>query len=169
MADERPGGPPALVADLYATYGDRMYRYALMLTTDHARAADVVHDVFRAVLDARPPMTDPLAFLRRAVRNRAISLFRAACTHGEVPLEQALLEPAVAQAPSPVDRLALEQALRDLPVEQREVVHLHAFEGMTFQEVAHATDVSINTAAARYRYALDRLRRALGTATASRG
>ena len=42
---------------------------------------------------------------------------------------------------------------------QREVVHLHVYEGMTFQEVANATGDSINTVAARYRYALDKLRK----------
>ena len=57
---------------------------------------------------------------------------------------------------------ALEQALKALPPEQREVVHLHVYEGMTFQEVAHATAESINTASARYRYAVDKMRRLLG-------
>jgi RNA polymerase sigma-70 factor (ECF subfamily) len=56
------------------------------------------------------------------------------------------------------ERLALERAIRTLPAEQREVLHLHVFEGMTFQEVADATGDSINTIASRYRYALDRLR-----------
>jgi len=57
---------------------------------------------------------------------------------------------------------ALEQALKALPPEQREVVHLHVYEGMTFQEVAHATAESINTVSARYRYAVDKMRRLLG-------
>ena len=57
---------------------------------------------------------------------------------------------------------ALEQALKALPPEQREVVHLHVYEGMTFQEVANATGESINTVSARYRYAVDKMRRLLG-------
>ena len=57
---------------------------------------------------------------------------------------------------------ALAQALKALPPEQREVVHLHVYEGMTFQEVAHATAESINTVSARYRYAVDKMRRLLG-------
>jgi DNA-directed RNA polymerase specialized sigma24 family protein len=44
------------------------------------------------------------------------------------------------------------------------VVHLHVFEGWTFQQVADASDTSINTVAARYRYALGKLRQML-TAT----
>jgi hypothetical protein len=45
------------------------------------------------------------------------------------------------------ERLALESAIRQLPPEQREVVHLHVFEGWTFQEVANACGESINTVA----------------------
>jgi RNA polymerase sigma factor (sigma-70 family) len=58
-------------------------------------------------------------------------------------------------------RLLLEDALRDLPPEQREVVHLHVFEGLTFKEIASEAGASINTVAARYRYALARMRTAL--------
>ena len=42
--------------------------------------------------------------------------------------------------------------------EQREVVYLHVFEGMTFQQIAGTSGESINTIASRYRYALARLR-----------
>jgi RNA polymerase sigma-70 factor (ECF subfamily) len=60
---------------------------------------------------------------------------------------------------SVAEQAALEQALRALPPEQREVVHLHVYDGMTFQEVAAATGESINTVAARYRYALEKMRK----------
>ena len=45
-----------------------------------------------------------------------------------------------------------------LTPEQREVVHLHVFDGLTFREIAEASGASINTVAARYRYALAKLR-----------
>jgi DNA-directed RNA polymerase specialized sigma24 family protein len=53
-------------------------------------------------------------------------------------------------------------ALRALPPEQREVIHLKVFEGHTFNEIADLTGESINTAASRYRYAMDKLRAMLG-------
>jgi len=40
-------------------------------------------------------------------------------------------------------------------------VHLKAFEGMTFEEIAALTDESINTIASRYRYAIEKLRASL--------
>jgi RNA polymerase sigma-70 factor, ECF subfamily len=63
---------------------------------------------------------------------------------------------------SPDEQIALEQAIAHLPPEQREAVHLHAFEGLTFQEIADLTRESMNTVASRYRYALDKLRAHLG-------
>jgi RNA polymerase sigma-70 factor (ECF subfamily) len=58
--------------------------------------------------------------------------------------------------------MVIEEALRTLPPEQREVIHLKLFEGMTFQEIAVITEESINTIASRYRYAIDKLRPLLG-------
>jgi DNA-directed RNA polymerase specialized sigma24 family protein len=42
-------------------------------------------------------------------------------------------------------------------------VYLKVFEGMTFQEIADRCEISINTAASRYRYAIEALRRTLST------
>jgi RNA polymerase sigma-70 factor, ECF subfamily len=52
-------------------------------------------------------------------------------------------------------------ALAVLPEEQREVVTLKLWSGLTFQEIATATGASINTVAGRYRYALNALQKQL--------
>jgi RNA polymerase sigma-70 factor (ECF subfamily) len=61
------------------------------------------------------------------------------------------------------ERLAIEAALRDLPVDQREVIVLKVYEGMTFKEIAELTDVPSDTVASRYRYALSKLRSVLSS------
>ena len=38
------------------------------------------------------------------------------------------------------------------------VVHLKLWEGLTFEQIAIALDIPLNTAASRYRYGLDKLR-----------
>ncbi len=48
-------------------------------------------------------------------------------------------------------------ALRTLPLEQRQVVVLKIWEELTFQEIADLLDCSIQTAASRYRYAIQKL------------
>jgi RNA polymerase sigma-70 factor (ECF subfamily) len=75
--------------------------------------------------------------------------------------DDGLLEAQPAEAVDEGERVALSRALAALSPEQREVVHLKVFEGMTFPEVAAVLDVPANTAASRYRYALVHLRKAL--------
>ncbi len=70
---------------------------------------------------------------------------------------------AVDDAVAPVERATpdchrLRQAIRLLPDEQREVVALKIDGELTFAQIAQIMGVSINTAASRYRYALQKLR-----------
>ena len=57
--------------------------------------------------------------------------------------------------------LTLEKALAELPEEQREVVVMRVWSGMTLEEIAAAVDAPPNTIASRYRYALNKLREKL--------
>ena len=147
------------VARVYTERGPRLYRYALMILADRGDAEDVLQQVFAAVLSKRrlPPIDDEAAYFRASVRNAAYSLLRQRRTVRAAAVE-AILEPA-APGCSAVEQAALEQALRSLPPEQREVIHLHVYEGMTFKEIATTAGESINTIAARYRYALEKMRK----------
>jgi len=152
------GDPGERVGVLYDRYADSLYRYALMILADPAAAADAVQQVFVGLLRRQGAELDSdERYLRRAVRNECFSALRRRQrepTHANsVPLES-----AAGHDCSPEERLAVEQALRSLPPEQREVVHLKIFEGMTFQEIADLADERLNTIASRYRYAIEKLR-----------
>ncbi len=60
-------------------------------------------------------------------------------------------------------RRELESAVRRLPLHQQEVLVLKIWGGLTFAEIAETLGISANTAASRYRYALDHLRNDLAT------
>ena len=82
-------------------------------------------------------------------------------THSEIALPS---EDAPHFDPPVEDRenaLLLERALRDLSQEQREVVTLRIWAGLTFAEIAATTGETTNTVASRYRYALTNLQRVL--------
>jgi RNA polymerase sigma-70 factor (ECF subfamily) len=64
--------------------------------------------------------------------------------------------------------LELQSALRGLPDEQREVIVLHVWGELSFEEVAEALSIPANTAASRYRYGLSKLREQFQV-TAQRG
>ncbi len=147
---------------LYDAHGAALHRYALMLLGDPSSAEDVVHQVFTTVLGRADVIGSEQNYLRRAVRNEAFTLMRRGRTRASA--SGPLLEPVVAGGVTPEERIALERAILALPAEQREVIHLHVFEGMTLQEVADTAEESINTIASRYRYAIQKLRAALGGA-----
>ncbi len=54
---------------------------------------------------------------------------------------------------------ALVAAIRELPIEQREVLVMKIWNELTFAEIAAALGISQNTAASRYRYALGSLKK----------
>jgi RNA polymerase sigma-70 factor (ECF subfamily) len=147
------------VARVFEDCGGRLYRYALVILMDRQDAEDVLQQVFAGLLTSARMPADAEAFLRVAVRNAAFSMLRRRRTR-RAAADQILI-PTVPEC-SPEERAALEQALRLLPPEQREVVHLHVYEGMTFLEIARSLGQSINTVSARYRYALNSIRRTLG-------
>jgi RNA polymerase sigma-70 factor (ECF subfamily) len=63
----------------------------------------------------------------------------------------------------------LQQALRDLPEEQRETVFLKVWSGLTLLEISEITQTPLNTVASRYRYALEKLRERLGKRLQKKG
>ena len=148
--------PHAEVGRLYDEHGAGLYRYALMILADAAAAEDALHEVFAKLLRQRTSISDERRYLRRAVRNECFSALRRRQSGAKGPLLE-----AVGPDDRPEERLALESAIAELPADQREVLHLHAFEGMTFQEIAELVGESINTVASRYRYAVSKLRQML--------
>ena len=93
--------------------------------------------------------------LRRSQQRRAAREARAdIATHPETP--------AFDPPPELRETAAIvEQALARLPEEQREVVTLRLWAGLTFAQIAATTKASINTVAGRYRYALATLQKHL--------
>ena len=156
------------IARLYDRHAAGLYRYALMVLADHALAEDAVQQVFSRLLASPAPGTVVLPdhYLRRAMRNECYTLLLRRTAerapesgpgrHGDRPL----LEVAAGMVDHD-ERLSLEAALRELPVDQREVVALKVYEGLTFREIAELTDAPLNTVASRYRYAIDKLRAVL--------
>lgn len=133
-----------------------LYRYALVVLMDHALAEDAVQSVFTKLLSSGGTVPDaPDRYLRRAIRNECLSV-RERRSRQQATSAQPVLSGGSAVDHS--ERMAIEAALRELPVDQREVIVLKVYEGMTFKEIADLTDVSADTVASRYRYALNKLR-----------
>ena len=161
---ERAVEPHDIVVSLYDRYGGSLDRYALMLLTDHAAAEDAVHEVFTSILRSgvTPRLEADERYLRRAIRNECFSMLKQRAKRRQMQGDpDAILERIASADSRPDERLGLERGIRLLTPEQRETVHLHVFEGLTFNEIAAISGASLNTVAARYRYALAKLRNLL--------
>jgi RNA polymerase sigma-70 factor, ECF subfamily len=157
-------GEPAAYAALYARLGRPLLRVAAGMLGRAGEAEDLVHDVFVSLARGREKLRrvedlDAYVFasLRHSIAAR-LERRRAERRH----LERIASDRAGATEPAEVagdDGLAV--VLAKLPPEQREVVLLKVDAGLTFAQVAQVLRISPNTAASRYRYAIEKLRRSL--------
>jgi RNA polymerase sigma-70 factor (ECF subfamily) len=144
------------LAALYRRHAGPLVFYAQSLSRDRALAEDVVQEAFLRMLDRDPARIESVkAFLYATVRHLVIDERRRDAARAQQP-------PALASRPSctPVCEATLESissALGGLPPEQREVVVLKTYAGMTLAEAARLTGVSEATATSRYRYAIEKL------------
>lgn len=161
LAERIDAGDASALEEVYDAYSDAVYRQALAILRSAADAEDVVQDVFLQLVHRRGyPIRELKAYLLTAARHQACSALRR--RQRESPAEG--LESLRPGHPGGDfgDRAAVRQALEALPAEQREVVRLKVYEQMTFAEIGRAVRASANTVASRYRYALGKLRKALG-------
>ncbi|HEX2971110.1 MAG TPA: sigma-70 family RNA polymerase sigma factor [Tepidisphaeraceae bacterium] len=158
-------GCPRAYATLYDQLAPALLRTARALLGSTSEAEDSVQDVFVSLVRSREHLAkveDLTAYLFTALRHvvgRRLAQ-RAAESRG---LEQlARKGPGESPAPSCGEDEELERALAKLPDEQRQVIALKIDGGLTFAQIAAVLNISLNTAASRYRYALEKLRQQLG-------
>ena len=142
--------------------GPRFHLYARQQTRTESDAEDVLQD---ALVESwkRIGEMPPDALVFATIRRRAIDLARSSDRRG-VREEEAGAPDAEWFLPDVEERETqrlLEDAVKSLQPIYREVVTLKIWGGLTFQEIAETTGVPLNTAASRYRYALDGLRETL--------
>jgi len=153
---------------VYDEHAQAVFAFLLNFTRHEADTRDLLQEVF-VKLAKRPELLervrDERAFLLRLAHNLAIDLIRRRGTqdkHHERWAAESL--PVFAAAASPDEsafREELGTALGELPAEQRAVVHLKLWEGLTFEQIAALLSIPLNTAASRYRYGIDKLQERL--------
>ncbi|RFC42609.1 MAG: ECF subfamily [Verrucomicrobia bacterium] len=156
--------PPSL-EQIYDAHADALYAFLLNCSRNHALVQDALQEVFLKL--ARFPFLlenalEPRAFLLRTAHNALRDLLRRATTRTAYEEQHGVEAPTLLLPAFPGDdeafRHTVEVSLRNLPREQRAVLHLKLWENLTFAQIGEALDISPHTAASRYRYALDKLR-----------
>ncbi len=156
-------GGPQVWPDLYRRLGASLYAVARALTHSTADAEDLVQQTFLELYRARQSFEraeSPRAYAFAVLRNSATRLRKRARTFE--PLSAAE-EPQVAAEAVDAGEFdpRLERALASLPAEQREVLALKLDGELTFAQIASVLEIPLDTAASRYRRALEKLRERL--------
>lgn len=155
-------------------YQDKVFSYIMMLVRDRQLADDIFQDTFLKIIrtikaGAYNEEGKFIQFAMRIAHNLIIDYFRKS---KRLPMvdptkdDYDLIENARVTDPSVEERIVTEQIYSDLrtmigflPDEQREVLQMRIYADMSFKEIADATNVSINTALGRMRYAIINLRK----------
>ncbi|NQU35045.1 MAG: sigma-70 family RNA polymerase sigma factor [Bacteroidetes bacterium] len=159
---------------LIKRHQNRLYSYIFLLVKDKALADDIFQDTYVKVINTlkRGSYNDEGKFIQwvmRIAHNLVIDHFRKA---KKVPtIENSYNDFDVFDTirftdPSIEEKLVTDQIHSDvkkllnyLPEEQREVLYLRCYSGLSFKDIAEQTDVSINTALGRMRYAIINMRK----------
>lgn len=156
-------GDENALRELYATYGQRLYAYALRLTNDPAAAEDITQETLVTAWRTAGKFRGEgrlIAWLLGIVHHSALKTLR----HSSQPLE-ALEEAVPTGNASPEDHAQAEEmkrwvrkGLQDLSTEHRAVLELVFYQGLTLQEVAEVCNCPLGTVKSRLSYARQHLR-----------
>jgi RNA polymerase sigma-70 factor (ECF subfamily) len=155
----------AEIESLYRQHGAALLLFAAAITGEHSRAQDALHQVFLKLIEdgnLRHAL-DKKAYLFACVRNAVLNEAKVRNRH--TPLDPDSARSASVWFTPPDRDYAAERNLRHalsiLPDDQREVIVLHIWAELTFAQIADMLEISANTAASRYRYALAKLRQTM--------
>jgi RNA polymerase sigma factor (sigma-70 family) len=176
---EMPGEQDQRITETVAREQARLRNFIRRRVPDRGDAEDILQDVFYELVEAyrlMKPIEQVGAWLFRVARNRITDLFRknrpeplseqamSAMDGGMLTLEDLLPSrdggPEEAYART-VLLEELDEALDELPDEQREVFIAHEIEGRSFKELAAESGLSVNTLLSRKHYAVVYLRERL--------
>lgn len=154
--------------ELYERHGENLYRYLLFKLGSAEDAEDCLQECFCrfARYDLRWRLVrNRQAFVFRVVRNEANRFLRRRLSRkaGDTTIASGAAAgfPAAFVVPGHPSLASLIRRAEELPEDQKEVIFLKVFDGLTFKEIGSVCGVSINTAASRYRYGIEKLREAL--------
>lgn len=167
-------GDRAAISQLIDRHTHRVRDYIRMMVKDNDVADDILQETFikavRVIDEGRYADTGKfLSWILRIAHNQVIDHFRSQKNAktvsesdagynmlGTLRFAERTVEDAMISSQIEED---VRRLIERLPAEQREVVVMRYYSGLSFQEIADQTDVSINTALGRMRYALINLRK----------
>lgn len=152
---------------LYDQYAGKLYAYACLLSGSRNEAEDILQESFLRMaghLEKILSLENPQGYLFKIVRNETFRLRSRWLNWRKHDVAKGTIHLACRKEigrHAGIDAEHIQQAVKSLPPDQREIMFLKVWQDMTFSEIGELLKISANTAASRYRYGMTALRRKL--------
>ncbi len=155
---------PSALAEAYDRYHAMVYQTAFRIAGCPAEANDIVQEVFLRLTESVQRYSGRGSFtgwLRKVSLRAALMKSRAKRRRAEISLDHAPLAMTRKRPPTPVDAIALEQALATLSPSLRRVFLLKVVEGYSHDEIAASLGIKRGTSEVRLHRARQSLQQQL--------
>ncbi len=168
-------GEQAAFEDLYNRYKDVLYRYFVKHCSDKPQSEELYQEVWIKVIKSAgryKPKAKFKTYLFTIAHNTLVDYYRKAKPSQTIEFEESDMPEDFSYDSTPIalpeDEFTLKQksklflqALEELPADQKETAILYFEQEMSVQEIAEITQVKMETAKSRLRYAKNKLKAAL--------
>ncbi|OGV66030.1 MAG: hypothetical protein A2283_08575 [Lentisphaerae bacterium RIFOXYA12_FULL_48_11] len=151
---------------MWKEYGQMLFAMMLSMLCSHQDAEEVLQDVFVKIARNRDGIAgarNMSGYIYTIARNEALNFMKKRKKVQE-PTDPAKLwlVPADEEESLGDESIRVAGLLAELPEDQRTVIVMKIYQNMTFDDIACAMGISLNTAASRYRYGMEKLKTLLG-------
>jgi len=167
LARKAAGGDESAFEKLYRRHFRRVYAICLRMTGNASEAEDLTQDVFTNLFRKIGQFRGMSAFttwLHRFTVNQVLMYFRKRKSRPEFTTEEGETPVQIVQGTANpdrmpiIDRLAIEQAIAQLPPGYRQIFVLHDVEGYEHEEIAQMLGIAVGTSKSQLHKARLKLR-----------
>ena len=154
-------GSTDALASLYQETSASVYAYALSVLKNSHDAEDVLHDCYLSIWSAASSYRSsgkPMAWILTVAKNLSLKILRQRNRIESLPEEdwKDCLEFATEMTAD--DKVVLQQCMRVLSDDERQIVVLHAVSGFKHREIAELMDLALPTVLSKYHRAIKKMK-----------
>jgi RNA polymerase sigma-70 factor, ECF subfamily len=142
------------IEQFYIENKSKLFNYAVSLLSNRATAEDVVHSVFKKILEKNIKVQNLKAYIYRSIKNEVIDIWRKP----HLVYEEELVFEFKDEKDKDLAEY-VQHSLNKLEAKEKEIITLKIYNDMTFKEISETLNESINTVSSRYRRGLEKLKK----------
>ena len=156
---------------IYRSYSDSMFNYGCQFTKQKDFVRDCIQDLFCELIDNNRKLGDVLSikgYLFKCIKRKVLSGLKKKSKQELIDVNDAgfqiAIGPELIEITQTFDErfcTSLQKAVNKLPLQQREVILLHFYEGLTYQEISEIIGIKVKSVRMQAYRAIQSLRQGL--------